>query len=81
MLISGNSLKVQWLGLHAFIAKGLGSIPGWGTRIPQAVSYDQKKKINKYNKTLILILLLLVSLKYLQVGFNSFNLKQLKKYC
>ena len=26
----GNSLVVQWLGLHAFIAKGVGSIPGCG---------------------------------------------------
>ena len=25
----GNFLVVQWLELHAFIAKGLGSIPGW----------------------------------------------------
>ena len=34
---------VQWLGLHAFIAKGTGSIPGWGTKIPQAAQSDQKK--------------------------------------
>ena len=32
----GNSLMVQWLGLHAFTAKGPGSIPGQGTKIPQA---------------------------------------------
>ena len=31
----GNSLVVQWLGLCTFTAKGLGSIPGWGTKIPQ----------------------------------------------
>ena len=31
----GNSLAVQWLGLHAFIVEGQGSIPGWGTKIPQ----------------------------------------------
>ena len=30
----------QWLGLHAFIAKGLGSIPGQGTKIPQAMQCD-----------------------------------------
>ena len=24
---------VQWLGLHAFTAKGVGSIPDWGTKI------------------------------------------------
>ena len=33
----GNSLAVQWLGLHALTAEGLGSIPGQGTKIPQAV--------------------------------------------
>ena len=32
----GNSLEVQWLALGAFMAMGLGSIPGWGTKIPQA---------------------------------------------
>ena len=31
----GNSLEVQWLGLCAFIVEGLGSIPEWGTKIPQ----------------------------------------------
>jgi len=29
----GTSLVVQWLGLHAFTAKGVGSIPDWGTKI------------------------------------------------
>ena len=28
----GNSLVVQWLGLHAFTAKGAGSVPGWELR-------------------------------------------------
>ena len=39
-----NSLVVQWLGLRAFTAKGLGSIPRWGTKIPQAARHSQKKK-------------------------------------
>ena len=39
---------VQWLGLHAFTAKGTGSVPGQETKIPQAVWCSQKKK--KYNK-------------------------------
>ena len=39
----GNSLVVQWLGLHAFTAEGLGSIPGQRTKIPQAASRGQKK--------------------------------------
>ena len=29
---TGNSLVVQWLGLHTFTAEGLGSIPGQGTK-------------------------------------------------
>ena len=33
----GNSLAVQWLGLHAFTAEGLGSISGQGTKIPRGV--------------------------------------------
>ena len=28
-----NSLVAQWLGFHAFIAEGMGSIPGQGTKI------------------------------------------------
>ena len=31
----GDSPVVQWLGLHASTAEGLGVIPGWGTKIPQ----------------------------------------------
>ena len=40
----GNSLVVQWLGLGAFTAESLGSVPGCGTNIPQAVRCGQKKK-------------------------------------
>ena len=40
----GNSLVVQWLRLHAFTAEGPGSIPGQGTRIPQAAWHGQEKK-------------------------------------
>ena len=39
----GNSLVVQWLGLRALTAKGLGSIPGRGTKIPKAEWCGQKK--------------------------------------
>ena len=35
-LFAGNSLGVQWLGLHAYTAEGLGSIPGWGVKILRA---------------------------------------------
>ena len=38
-----NSLVVQWLGLGTFTAGGLCSIPGWGTKIPQAVWHGKKK--------------------------------------
>ena len=31
----GNSLVVQWLGLYTLTAKGQGSTPGWGTKVPQ----------------------------------------------
>ena len=40
----GESLVVQWLGLCASTAGGQGSIPGWGTKIPQAVLEEKKKK-------------------------------------
>ena len=41
----GTFLAVQWLGLHASSVEGMGSIPGWGTKIPHTVW--QKKKIEK----------------------------------
>ena len=31
----GNSLAVQSLRLGPFTAMGLGSVPGWGIKIPQ----------------------------------------------
>ena len=40
----GNSLVVQWLGLRASTAGSMRSVPGWGTKILQAMWYDQKKK-------------------------------------
>ena len=43
----GNSLVVQWLGLHASTAGGPGSIPGWGTKILQAAQHGQKKNPKK----------------------------------
>ena len=43
----GNSLVVQWLGLSAFTAKGVGLIPGQGTKIPQAAWRGRNKQINK----------------------------------
>ena len=47
----GNSPVVQWLGLRVLTAEGLGSIPGQGTKIPQAVWHGQKKKkVHKVHK-------------------------------
>ena len=34
--VGGTSLAVQWLGLHALTAESTGSIPGQGTKTPQA---------------------------------------------
>ena len=38
----GNSLMVQRLGLRASIAGGMGSIPGQGAKISQAMQRGQK---------------------------------------
>ena len=38
---------VQWLRLCSASAGGAGSIPGWGTRIPHALRFGQKKKKKK----------------------------------
>ena len=45
--ILGNSLRVHWLGLHTLTAKDCGSVPGQGTKITQAVWYNQKEKKKK----------------------------------
>ena len=34
----------KWLGLWAFTAKDAGSIPGWGTKILQALQHSQREK-------------------------------------
>ena len=46
-VILGNSVVVQWLGLSAFTVVGLGSIPGWGSKILQAAQHGQKKRKEK----------------------------------
>ena len=40
----GNTLAVQWLGLHAVTAEGPDSIPDQRTEIPQAVPEATKKE-------------------------------------
>ena len=42
----GNSLAVQWLGRRASTVRGTVSIPGWGTKNPQAAWCNKKKKKN-----------------------------------
>ena len=44
-LVLGTSAVVQWLGLWGSIAGGVGSIPGWGTKILQAT--QPKIKLNE----------------------------------
>ena len=41
---------VQWLGLGSFTAEDLGSIPGQGTKIPQATLLGRKKKKPRYKR-------------------------------
>ena len=47
----GTSLAVQWLGLCASTAGGMGSIPGWGTKIPHAMQTNN----NNNNKSNVLL--------------------------
>ena len=42
--ILGTPLVVQWLGLGASNAAGMGSIPGWGTKVPHVVLCGQNNK-------------------------------------
>ena len=44
-----TSLEVQWLGLHAFTAKDASSIPGPGTKIPQA-TWPKNKQMERKAK-------------------------------
>ena len=43
-------LAVQWLRLYAPNAWGMGSVPGWGTKIPHATSPSQNKRTSNNNK-------------------------------
>ena len=44
---SGTFLAAQWLKLCASTGRGTGSIPGWGTKIPQTMWHGQKKNKKK----------------------------------
>ena len=41
----GDSLVVQWLGLSIVTAEGLGSISGWGTKIPPAITQPKNEPL------------------------------------
>ena len=41
---AGPSLAVQWLRLDTPNAQGMGSIPGWGPRVPHAAWCGQKRE-------------------------------------
>ena len=45
MVEFGAFLAIQWLGLCAFTAEDLGSVPSRGTKILQAAWRDQKKRV------------------------------------
>ena len=45
---------VQWLRLHAPSAAGMGSIPGWRTRIPHATQHGLKKKRKDFTEIWLL---------------------------
>ena len=38
------------LGLHTLTAKGVGSSPGWGTKIPETMQQGKEKKKKKKKK-------------------------------
>ena len=67
--IKGIPWPIQWLGLHAFPAEGPGSIPGWGTKLPQVVWPKKKKK--KRAEAPLLNILNLIPLKTYSKGTFS----------
>ena len=44
---SGSSLVVHWLRFCASTAGGMGSVLGWGTKIPHTKPFSQKNKKRK----------------------------------
>ena len=76
---AGNFQAVQRLGLRAFTEEGPSSIPGWGTKTPQAVQHGQKNSKNRNGKgregngTEVILLL-----KILHYGLHLSTLKGIK---
>ena len=50
---SGTSLVIQWLRHHTSTARGMGLIPGWGTKIMQAIQPPTQKR-TKCEKIVVL---------------------------
>ena len=42
--VCGNSLVIRWLGLHTSLLRAQSSVPGQGTKIPQALQQPLPKK-------------------------------------
>ena len=80
----GSSLAFHWLEIFAFHAVGLGSIPGQGPKILQALQHGQKinKKQNLQNKCAVLeqILTVLNTLNSLQRYAFTVGKKCLKHF-
>ena len=49
---AGNFLAVQWLGLLASTVEGTGTVPGWGTKIPQTMQHGPPPKKKYLPKSL-----------------------------
>ena len=54
--VLGTSLVVQWLRLHASTVGSLGSILGWGTKIPHAINFFFKWGVTDIWGWLILLI-------------------------
>ena len=66
------SLVVQWLGLYALIAEGLGSIPGQGTKGPRnQVAWPKRKKERKKERKKAACMGLLRAAMTLSAGLGS----------
>ena len=55
----GTFLVVQWLAVRTSDARGTGSLPGQGTKIPHAMWYGQEKEKKKKLKEMMLDLRLM----------------------
>ena len=51
-----NPLAVQWIGPYACSSKGMGSVPGQGTKIMQLMWHGKKKTKKQKNASLLLTL-------------------------